>query len=159
MSENTLLIITGTLVALGAGVFFGFAIGIVGALGRQKDTDYIRFMQSINKSIENPIFGLTLIGPAILLPILTYMARSAEGDRFELLLTASVLYIVGTILLSLVGNVPLNTKLARFNVSRASAKEVADTRASIEKPWAFFNTLRTVAAIATTVLLFAVVTY
>lgn len=156
MSESTLLIIAGTLVSLSAGVFFGFTIGIAGALRRLKDAEYIRFMKSINRSIENPVFGLTLITPVILLPILTLMARDdVDSSRFVLLLSASILYIVGTILLSLVGNVPLNAKLARFNPASASTKQIANMRKAIEMPWAAYNVIRTIAAIASTILIFA----
>ena len=152
--ENTLLIISGTLVSLGAGVFFAFTVGICGALRLLNDVEYIKTMQSINRVIENLVFGATLVLPVILLPILTYMARDGDDTYFASLLAASILYIVGTMFLSVIGNVPLNTRLAKFDLSAASSTEIAATRAAIEKPWATWNAIRTVAATAATVLLF-----
>jgi uncharacterized membrane protein len=74
--------------------------------------------------------------------------------QFALLLGSSVLYIAGSFGLTMVGNVPLNQRLAKFNVIRASGNEIAQARARFEKPWNHLHTIRTIASIAATVLIF-----
>jgi uncharacterized membrane protein len=74
--------------------------------------------------------------------------------QFALLLTASVLYIAGSFGLTIAGNVPLNERLARFDASKAAGNEIAQARAGFEKPWNRLHTIRTIASIAATVLIF-----
>ena len=45
--------------------------------------------------------------------------------QFALLLASSVLYIAGSFGLTMVGNVPLNQRLAKFDVTKASGNEIA----------------------------------
>jgi uncharacterized membrane protein len=151
--ETILLITTGTLVALLAGVFFGYAVSVNWGLHRLKDSEYVRAMQSINIVIQNPLFFLSFMGPLVLLPVVTFMFK--ESPAFGLLLAATIVYIVGSFGLTVAGNVPLNEKLARFNVAGVSEAQVAAARAQFEKPWNMLHAIRTVASIAATVLLFA----
>jgi uncharacterized membrane protein len=44
--------------------------------------------------------------------------------QFALLLASSVLYIAGSFGLTMMGNVPLNQRLAKFNVAKASGNEI-----------------------------------
>jgi uncharacterized membrane protein len=55
----------------------------------------------------------------------------------------------------MVGNVPLNQRLAKFDASKASGNEIAQTRAGFENPWNRLHTIRTIALISATVLIFA----
>jgi uncharacterized membrane protein len=150
--ETILLVITGTLTALLAGLFFGFSVAINGALHRLKDVEYVRAMQSINIVILNPIFFLSFMGPVALLPLTAFLFRGEAA--FVWLVAASVLYIVGTFGLTIGGNVPLNDKLAKVDTTRVSDKEITDARAQFEHPWNRLHNIRTVAAIAATALLF-----
>jgi uncharacterized membrane protein len=54
----------------------------------------------------------------------------------------------------MVGNVPLNQRLAKFDVTNASGNEIAQARTGFEKPWNRLHTIRTLASIAATVLIF-----
>jgi len=151
--ENIALIIAGTLTALLAGLFFGYAVSVNWGLHRLKDQEYVSAMQSINVAILNPLFFLSFLGPVLLLPLVTFLHRNANSE--PLLLAASVLYIVGTFGLTVVGNIPLNKKLAKFDLSKASGKEITEARTEFEKPWNRFHAIRTIASIAATVLIFA----
>jgi uncharacterized membrane protein len=86
----------------------------------------------------------------VLLPLATFLSRDAEGARFALLLSASVVYIVGSFGVTVAGNVPLNEKIARADASAGAAA----ARAAFERPWNRLHTVRTVASIAATVLVF-----
>lgn len=151
--ESILLITTTVLTALLAGVFFGYAVSVNWALHRLGDREYVRAMQQINIVIQNGLFFLVFMGPVLLLPIITYMSRDATNPlQFPLLLAASVIYIGGSFILTIVGNVPYNERLARVNADGGSS-EVAAARARFEKPWNAMHAVRTIASIAAAVLL------
>lgn len=153
MLQTTILIVTGVLVSLLAGVFFAFTVSVNGGLRRLKDLEYVRAMQSINSVIQNPLFLGVFMLPVILLPWVTFMFWNQGGLLAMLLLTTSILYIVGSFGVTVAGNVPLNEKLARATETEASAARVA-----FEKPWNRLHTIRTLASVAATILLFIVAT-
>lgn len=151
--EASLLIITTVLVSLLAGIFLAYVVSVNGALHKLTDREYVRAMQQINIVIQNGLFFLAFMGPVPLLPIITYMSRDATNPlQFPLLLAASVIYIGGSFILTIVGNVPYNERLARVNVDGGSS-EVAAARAQFEKPWNAMHAVRTIASIAAAVLL------
>ncbi len=154
MLENILLVITGSLTGLLAGVFFGYAVSVNWGLHRLQDIEYVRAMQSINVVILNPLFFLSFLGPVVLLPTVTFLSRGSDSGRFELLLAASLLYILFSFVLTVRGNVPLNNQLAAFDSSTASDKQIADARAHYEGPWNRLHAIRTVASLAAMALIF-----
>jgi uncharacterized membrane protein len=146
-TEEILLLSAATLTGLLSGPFFGFEVCINGALGRVKDSEYIAAMQSINIVIQNPIFFISFFGPAILLPLCAVLYRDdTDSGRFALLVAASILYVVGTFGLTVVGNVPLNNQLDKLDRQIASADELAEARKRYEKPWNRLHTIRTIAS-------------
>lgn len=153
--EHSLLLIAGTLTALVAGLFFGFSVAVNGGLHRLKNSEYVAAMQSINQVIQNPVFLLSFFGPVLFLPWSTFVHKDTTPTRFFLLLGASLLYIIGTFVLTIVGNVPLNRKLERFKLDGASDEEIAYARTGFEQPWNRRHTVRTAASIAATILIFA----
>lgn len=150
--ENILLVTAGTLTSLLAGVFFAYMVSVNGALHRLKDAEYVRAMQAINIVILNPLFFLSFMGPLVLLPWVTYLHLS-DLTQFGLLLTATIVYIVGAFGITVGGNVPMNEKLAMVNAG--SEHEATAGRTKFEKPWNSLHAARTVAAIIATVLIFA----
>jgi uncharacterized membrane protein len=117
-------------------------------------SEYVKAMQSINAVIQNPLFFVSFFGPIILLPLAAFLQRDANSMQFALLLASSALYIAGSFALTIVGNVPLNQRLAKFDASKASDNEIAQARAGFEKPWNRLHAIRTIASIAATVLIF-----
>jgi uncharacterized membrane protein len=152
--ENIILVLAGTLTALVTGLYFGYSVSVNGDLHRLNDSEYVKAMQSINAVIQNPLFFLSFFGPLILLPLAAFLQRDANPIQFALLLASSALYIAGSFGLTMVGNVPLNQRLAKFDASKASGNEFAQARAGFEKPWNRLHTIRTIASIAATVLIF-----
>jgi uncharacterized membrane protein len=152
--ENIILVLAGTLTALITGLYFGYSVSVNGGLHRLNDSEYVKAMQSINAVIQNPLFFVSFIGPLILLPLAAFLQRDANSMQFALLLASSALYIAGSFALTMVGNVPLNQRLAKFDASKASDNEIAQARAGFEKPWNRLHAIRTIASIAATVLIF-----
>jgi uncharacterized membrane protein len=152
--ENVLLVIAGTLTALLAGLFFGYAVSVNGGLHRLKDSEYVAAMKSINVVILNPVFFLSFLGPVILLPWVTVLQIGSNPARFTLLLSASLVYVLGSFGLTIFGNVPLNRNLEKFDLSKATVEEIAEARVRFERPWNRLHLFRTIASIAATVLIF-----
>ena len=157
--ENLILVLAGTLTALVTGLFYGYSVSVNGGLHRLNDSEYIKAMQSINAVIQNPLFFVSFIGPVILLPLAAFLQRDSNSMQFALLLAASVIYIAGSFGLTMVGNVPLNVRLAKFDANKGSGNEIVQARAGFEKPWNRLHAIRTIASIAATVLIFVAILY
>nr|MDF0367784.1 DUF1772 domain-containing protein [Nodosilinea sp. TSF1-S3] len=96
-----------------AGVFFAFSTFVMQALGQQPPAQGIATMQSINITVINPWFMGVLFGTALTCIALT-TAALAQGDQpgAGYLVVGSLLYLVGTIAVTMAFNVPLNEALA-----------------------------------------------
>jgi uncharacterized membrane protein len=96
--------------------------------------------------VLNPIFLGVFFGTAILslvLDIAALMDWSAPGSGY--LVTGSLLYFVGTFLVTLLFNVPLNNRLAAVKPDSAEGKAVWT---HYLREWTAWNHVRTVAPLA-----------
>ncbi len=150
--NEILLVVTGTLLAMLTGFFFGWSVSVMGGLGRLSDGEYVRAMQSINKVILNPLFFIIFMGPVVLLPWVTLLY--ADNGMFIALLGSSILYVVGTFGVTIAGNVPLNDRL-----DKASESDAPKVRAAFESKWNRLHTFRTVCGVLSTVLFFVACIY
>jgi uncharacterized membrane protein len=133
-----------------AGVFFAFSTFVMPALARLQPTQGIAAMQSINITAINPLFMLALFGTAVaslLLGISAFLKWHRPDTIYFLM--GSFLYLVGTMLVTILANVPLNNALA---IANPSGTEGAKLWASYLTTWTFWNHVRTVAAIAASAL-------
>lgn len=146
--EIGLLVIAVLLTSLSTGVFFGYATSVNGALGRLKDRDYIRAMQHINVVIQNPLFLSAFMLPLAFLPFITFAYGGDFGSpKFTLFAVAAIFYTLGMFGITMVGNVPLNDRLARVDIHHASDKELTRVRDWYENPWNRLHAIRTIAGI------------
>jgi uncharacterized membrane protein len=130
-----------------AGVFYAYAVSVNLGLAAQPDAAYVAAMQAINEKIQNPLFFLSFFGAVLFLlaALAVHLPRPRSG-RFWLIALASVLFVGGGFLLTVVVNVPMNQELARV-VADASPGELASARAAYEGPWNFWNGVRMVFSI------------
>jgi uncharacterized membrane protein len=134
-----------------AGVFFAFSAFVMPALGRLPAGQGIAAMQSINKLAVTPAFMTALFGSALACAGLAAWGVVAWGERpAPWLLTGGVLFLVGTIAVTIVANVPLNDALAATRPDGAGA---ADRWCRYRGRWTGWNHLRAAAALAATGLL------
>lgn len=139
--------------ALMAGLFFAWSCAITVGLGQLSDGGYLAAMQSINRTILNPLFFLAFFGPAVALPLSAYFYYGqAPVLRFWFLLGAAVVYLMGVMGVTIFGNVPLNDALDAFSLEHASAERLRMQRMAFEGRWNALNTLRTIAATTSIVL-------
>lgn len=133
-----------------AGIFYAFSSFVMGALGRVPPAHGIGAMQSINVVVINRSFMLAFFGTAILCLALLVAAYLRWNDGSgKLLLLGSLLYLVGTIGVTMVFNVPLNNALA---ATQAGTPEAATFWAHYLERWTMWNTVRTVAPTAAMIL-------
>ena len=145
--QNFILIITATTTALIAGLFYAWTCSVIPGLARLSDTDFVRAMQSFNIAIQNPLFFLSFMGTAILLPFCTYLDYcQPTTTRFYFLLAATIFYLLGVLAVTIFGNVPLNEELAGFDLDAASSEAIAAQREKFVKPWNRLNMIRTVSS-------------
>lgn len=136
------------LVGLVAGLFYSYACSVTWALGKLPDREYIMTFQSINTAILNAWFFVSFMGSLIILPLATWLSYRADISlSFWLLLSAAVLYAIGVFGVTMLGNVPLNNMLERFNMDVATAQDISSLRERFESPWNKLNLIRTIAAV------------
>jgi uncharacterized membrane protein len=143
-----ILILTGILTGMLAGVLFAFSVSVIPGLRDLDAKRHIAAMQRINVRIINPLFMFSFLGPTILLPLAAFLHRDSES--FPLLLIAGVLHIIGVNGVTIIGNVPLNNRLAEVTVDTLTGVEAEQIRQDYHGQgslWMHLHHLRTVAAV------------
>jgi uncharacterized membrane protein len=133
------------------GVFFAFSSFVMNALARLPAAHGIAAMQSINVVVINPLFMMAFLGTAaacILLAVYSLLRWREPGAAY--LLAGSLLYFVGTFLVTILFNAPRNNSLAA--VAPASA-EGAGLWTDYVRSWTAWNHVRTAASIVAAALL------
>ena len=104
------------------GIFFAFSTFIMKALNRLPPAQGIAAMQSINIMVINPLFMTAFFGPAAACAILAGSTLLGWQPGGAFLVAGSLLYLVGTILVTGVFNVPRNDaeKIWRPSTRRAT---------------------------------------
>jgi uncharacterized membrane protein len=129
-----------------AGIFFAFSTFIMKALARLQPAQGIAAMQSIIITVINPWFMTVFLGTAVaclLLSIISLLKGSQSGVTYTIV--GSPLYLVGTVGVTMVCNVPLNDALA---VVKPDSTDGATLWAKYLTDWTFWNHVRTAAALA-----------
>jgi uncharacterized membrane protein len=129
-----------------AGVFFAFSSFVMKALGKLPLTQGIAAMQSINVVVINRWFMSVFFGTAIIclvLAILSVFRWQTPGTGYRL--SGSLVYLLGTMLVTIVCNVPLNDSLAAVDPTSTNAGQVW---ANYLTAWTAWNHVRTIAALA-----------
>lgn len=129
-----------------AGVFFAFSTFVMPALARLQSPQGIAAMQSINITAINPLFMIALFGTALacLFLVVSVLFKWQQPSAFYLL-AGSLLYLVGTIGVTIALNVPMNDALA---IAKPDSSEGATLWARYLTDWTLWNHVRTIAAIA-----------
>ena len=128
-----------------AGVFFAFSTFVMNALAQQPPASGIATMQSINLTVINPWFMTVFLGTGatcLFLAISSVLKWHQPSASY--LLIGSLLYLVGTVLVTIVFNVPLNDALA---IVKPESTEGASLWAKYLINWTFWNHVRTIAAL------------
>ena len=145
---DTAIFISTILAALGsgliAGVFFAFSTSVMKALGRLPSNEGMAAMQSINIVIINPLFLGVFLGTAVMCLGLTVVSflRWDRGAAF--LLAGAVLYLSGSVAVTMLLNVPLNNALMAATPTNPQS---ADLWKNYLANWTFWNHVRAAASL------------
>ena len=136
--------LTALVSALSAGIFFAFSTFVMQALGRQSPTSGIAVMQSINVTVINPWFMAVFFGPVVVgvgVALMTMNDWQQPSSMYMLL--GLGLYLVGTVGVTITGNVPLNDALAGVDPASETGLKLWQ---EYLVDWTLWNHIRTVAA-------------
>lgn len=134
-----------------AGIFFAFSTFVMKALTRLLPGHGIAAMQSINVAVINPRFLTAFLGTGagcLVLGVGSLFQWHKPSAIFYL--AGGLLYLIGTILVTLVFNVPLNEGLATVDPASANG---ASVWTGYVTSWTAWNHVRTTAALAAAALL------
>lgn len=134
---------------LNAGLFFIFSACIMAALGRLPASGGIAAMNAINDVIQNPLFFVVFLGTAVVALAILVVAflQGTPGSGFAI--AAALVFLVGTIGVTIVVNVPMNDALAAVNPQSA---EAASLWSGYLANWTAWNHVRTATSLASLVL-------
>ena len=143
--NSVLLVITTLFAGLIAGLFYSWSISVTPGLAKLGDENYLSSFQSMNRAIINPVFLIVFMGLAILLILLSYFSyNSPTPVQFWYILSAAVLYLVGVMLVTFLGNIPLNNSLEALQINSMNVEQMASFRLGFESKWNTLNTIRTI---------------
>lgn len=124
-----------------AGVFFAFSTFVMSALARLQPAQGIAAMQAINITVINPLFMGAFLGTTVvcLLLIVSALLKWQQPGAIYLLV-GSLLYLIGTLLVAIAFNVPLNDALA---AAEPTSSDGATLWARYLTNWTAWNHVRT----------------
>jgi uncharacterized membrane protein len=127
------------------GVFFAFSSFVMKALARLSPAEGIAAMQSINIAVINPLFLGVFLGTGLicaLLIISSFLRWHVPGSIYSIV--GGLLYLVGTLMVTFVFNVPKNNALASVT---PTAPDSTSLWADYLTTWTAWNHVRTAAAL------------
>ncbi|WP_433556600.1 DUF1772 domain-containing protein [Pseudonocardia xinjiangensis] len=128
-----------------AGLFFAFSVAVMPALRRLPPAAGAAAMQSVNRAILNPLFGVVFGGTTVLCVLLAVAAPFSAQHATAWIVVGAVLHVVGSFLVTAVWNVPLNIRLDAVDPDAA-----AGTWSEYLVRWTAWNHVRTVLCTAST---------
>lgn len=151
---NTILVLATILNGLLAGVFFTWTNAITPGIGKLSDINYLRAFQAMNRSILNPLFYVVFFGSIALSPLAAiYQYFESINYIFWMIIGVIIIYGIGVIYVTFQGNIPLNNRLDKIDLSDANLQEAKQFRNSYEKRWNYLHLIRTATSTGTFIVL------
>ena len=142
---ETALIIATLLCALVAGFLFAFAVVAMPGLKQLNDREFIRAFQVMDRVIQDnqPLFMLVWVGSVVVLILAAVLGfGQLDGAGRLLLLSATLLYVVGVQVPTATINIPLNNRLQALDVDAADETTRSLAREAFEPRWNRWNAIR-----------------
>ena len=129
-----------------AGLFFAFSTSVMRALGTLPPAQGIAAMKAINVAILNPWFAVAFFGTALACVVaLIFAILDFRSAGAAWVIAGALLYLIGSLGVTMALNVPLNNALAAVAPDSAAAQPVW---AGFLADWTRWNHLRAVASLA-----------
>lgn len=139
-----ILIAATFLTGLSAGLCFTWSNAVTTGLSRLDTPGYLAAFQQMNRTIINPTFVLVFFGPSLFHLAYILLSKGHLGSAGTLVLTAAVLYFAGLVLVTIMGNVPINELLDKTELASASQDKLNFLRDSFETKWSRLHLVRTI---------------
>lgn len=133
--------------ALVGGVFQSFSDFVMRGLLQGSAATGVESMQGINRTVFRSVFLMTffLLVPATL--AMAYVALTGfDGAAQKLIVFGAVVYITLVFGVTIIGNVPMNERLAKLS---ANSAEAAAYWRTYGRAWTRWNHLRTIGSVTT----------
>ena len=128
------------------GLLFAFSTSVMRALGKLPPAQGAAAMQWINVLILNPLFLTIFVGTAVICATVAGLAALQwNGAASAWRLAGALLYVVGTVGVTMACNVPRNNQLAGVTADSPEGERVW---ARYLPEWTLWNHVRTLAAVA-----------
>lgn len=128
-----------------AGVFLAFSTFVMQALSRLTPPQGVLAMQSINRTVLNPIFLGIFLGTAAVGVLLVGSALwQWQEPKAAYRIAGGLLYVIGTFSVTIARNVPMNEALARVD---SGSDEARHLWALYRRHWTAWNHVRTLTAL------------
>ena len=145
-------VVTLALAGAMAGFFYAYSMSVMWALDAVDPKAAIAAMQSINIVVRNAIFFPAFFGLPVVALVAAGLWRVQGLHNVALLLAlAAIVYLIGTFLVTIVLNIPMNERLARTNIP-AEVEAARTIWEAYSIPWTLWNHIRTASSFATLVL-------
>ena len=132
-----------------AGVFFAFSAFVMKAFSQLSPEEGIRAMQSINVTILRSYFIPVFLGTAVIcVLLLVWSLLQWNKTESEYVVVGSVLYLLGSLMVTGVFNVPKNEVLAKVNPCLLGSENIWNNYLG---KWTFWNHIRTLASLLATI--------
>ncbi|MCC9071077.1 DUF1772 domain-containing protein [Flavobacterium sp. F-65] len=155
-TKTIVLLLTTLLTGLLAGIFFTWTNAVTPGIGHLDDINYLRAFQNMNRSIVNPLFLIVFLGPVLLSFVTVYLYKSNHHYILWLLLLAAIIYLIGVFLITIMGNIPLNSLLDKTDLTNITLEDAKSLRDQFEVKWNFLHLIRTITATLSFLLLIIV---
>jgi uncharacterized membrane protein len=127
-----------------AGLFFAFSNTVMRSLAKLPSDQAISAMQLLNVEIINPIFLLVFVGSVICCIATIMLSLTSEASKNSALaVSGAAIYLLGSIVVTAVFNIPRNNALAAISQNPIESAAFWSTYLS---EWTFWNHIRLVAA-------------
>lgn len=154
MTALALALTFATLVLAGAmaGFFYAYSMSVMWAFDAIDPKAAIAAMQSINIVVRNAIFFPAFFGTPVVALVAAGLWLAQGLPNVALLLAlAAIAYLVGTFLVTIALNVPMNERLARTTIP-AEIEAARTIWEAYSVPWTLWNHIRTLSSFATLIL-------
>ncbi|MCB0662057.1 MAG: DUF1772 domain-containing protein [Saprospiraceae bacterium] len=150
--KSVLYFSTIILTGLSAGFFVAWQVSVIPGTLKVTDSVYMSTMQSINRAILNPTFFTIFFGSNLLLALSSIYLFNGDRMAFWWMLFATVTYLLGTLGVTALGNVPLNDQLDLLNLAEMPDESLQEFRKYYEIKWNRLHLIRTIFSVLSFIL-------
>ena len=131
---------------ISAGLCFTWSNAVSPGIGKLNNLGFLQSFQQMNRTIINPAFIVVFFGPFLINLLNLYLFKSTSNTLVWLLAVATIIYFIGVVLITILGNVPLNEMLDKTDLSTANMDQLKSLREHFEVKWNRLHLIRTLAS-------------